>query len=355
MTTRRDFIGGAGAFSRAVLCGCGLIHAPDAHAQAPVKRREVVVSGRRVKTIDVHAHCVFPEVMDIMGLKFRPPQLVVGADRFKAMDEQGIDMEAISINPFWYSADRDKAEAVIKLQNEKLAELVAAHPDRFVAFTTVAMQHPELAVQQLEHGIKKLGLRGMSVGGSVEGLELADPKFHPIWAKAEELGCLIVIPRTGPKELASRLKGNGGLENTIGNPLETTLALSHLIYEGTLDRFPGLKICAAHGGGYLPSYAPRSDHICLTFPDRCASVPLKKKPTEYLKQLYFDALVFTPEALRHLAAQVGPSQLVLGSDYPFPWDANTVDHIMKTPQLTDAQRVDILGGTAAKLLKLNGG
>jgi len=167
MTTRRDFIGGAGAFAGAVFCGCGLIHAPDAHAQAPVKRREVVVSGRRVKTIDVHAHCVFPEVMDMMGLKFRPPQLVVGADRFKAMDEQGIDMEAISINPFWYSADRDKAEAVIKLQNEKLAELVAAHPDRFVAFTTVAMQHPELAVQQLEHGIKKLGLRGMSVGGSV--------------------------------------------------------------------------------------------------------------------------------------------------------------------------------------------
>ena len=96
MTTRRDFIGGAGAFAGAVFCGCGLLHAPDAHAQAPVKRREVVVSGRRVKTIDVHAHCVFPEVMDLMGLKYRPPNLVVGADRFKAMDEQGIDMEAIA-------------------------------------------------------------------------------------------------------------------------------------------------------------------------------------------------------------------------------------------------------------------
>ena len=117
------------------------------------------------------------------------------------MDEQGIDMEAISINPFWYEAERDVAEKLIKLQNEKLAELVAAHPDRFVAFATVAMQHPDLAVEQLEYGIKKLGLRGMSVGGSVEGMELSDPKFHPIWAKCEELGCLVFMHPVGTKEL----------------------------------------------------------------------------------------------------------------------------------------------------------
>ena len=115
------------------------------------------------------------------------------------------------------------------------------------------------------------------------GDELADPKFHPIWAKAEELGCSSSSIRSANPELAPRLKGNGGLDNTIGNPLETTIALSHLIYEGTLDRFPGLKICAAHGGGYLPSYAPRSDAGCVTFPDRCAGVQLKKKPTEYLQ------------------------------------------------------------------------
>ena len=331
MTTRRDFI--SGAMAGVVFSGCGLLHPPGAHAQPAVKRREVFVSGRRVKTVDVHAHCVFPEVMDLMGLKFRPPNLVVGADRFKAMDEQGIDMEAISINPFWYGADRDKAEAVIKLQNEKLAELVAAHPDRFVAFATVAMQHPDLALRQLEDGIKKLGLRGMSVGGSVEGLELADPKFHPIWAKAEELGCLIFIHPTGTKELASRLKGNGGLENTIGNPLETTLALSHLIYEGTLDRFPGLKICAAHGGGYLPFYA---------------SVPLKKKPTEYLKQLYYDSIVFTPQALKSLIAEVGVDRIMMGTDYPFPWTSTSVDHILNTPGLSDADRTAMLGDTAAR-------
>jgi len=219
----------------------------------------------------------------------------------------------------------------------------------------VALQFPDLAAQQLEEGVKKYGLRGAGIGGSVEGQELSDPKFHPFWRKAEELGVLVFIHPQNTAELKSRLRGNGGLDNTIGNPLETTIALSHLIFEGTLDQFPGLKICAAHGGGYLPSYAPRSDHICLTFPDRCAAVQLKKKPTEYLKQLYFDALVFTPEALRHLAAQVGPAQLVMGTDFPFPWEKGAVDHILKTPELTDAQRVAILGGTAARLLGLNPG
>src|SRR4029079_19562979 len=150
MTTRRDFIGGATAFAGAAFCGCGLLDAPHVHAQPAVRRREVVVNGRRVKTVDVHAHCVFPEVMAMLGSKYRPPNLVVGADRFKAMDEQGIDMEAISINAFWYHTERDLADKLIKLQNEKLAELVAAHPDRFVAFATVAMQHPDLAVPQPE-------------------------------------------------------------------------------------------------------------------------------------------------------------------------------------------------------------
>ncbi len=351
MTTRREFLNGAGALAGAVFVGCDLMP-PHAHAQpagAP-RRREVVVNGRRVKTVDIHAHCAFPEALAMMGRQVRPQSLIMAPDRIRAIDEQGIDIEALSINPYWYKADRDVAAALIKLQNEKLAELVAAKPDRFVAFATMALQHPDLAVEQIEYGVKKLGLRGVSVGGSVEGLELANPKFHPVWAKAEELGCLIFMHPVGTHELESRLHGNGGLENTIGNPLETTLALSHLIYEGTLDRFPGLKICAAHGGGYLPSYADRSDAVCVTFPDRCAAVPLKKKPTEYLRQLYYDSIVFTPHALRHLADQVGASQIMMGTDYPFPWTHTSVDHILSTPGLSDAERAGMLGDTAARLL-----
>jgi aminocarboxymuconate-semialdehyde decarboxylase len=351
MTTRREFLGGAGALAGAVFVGCDLMP-PHAHAQGAgtPRRREVVVNGRRVKTVDIHAHCAFPETMKMMGREVRPQSLLMAADRIRAMDEQGIDIEALSINPYWYKADRDVAAALIRLQNEKLAELVAAQPDRFVAFATMALQHPDLAVEQIEYGVRKLGLRGVSVGGSVEGLELANPKFHPVWAKCEELGCLVFIHPVGTRELEPRLHGNGGLDNTIGNPLETTLALSHMIYEGTLDRFPGLKLCAAHGGGYLPSYADRSDAVCVTFPDRCAAVPLKKKPTEYLRQLYYDTIVFTPQALRHLADQVGPGQIMMGTDYPFPWTHTSVDHILSTPGLSDVERAGMLGETAARLL-----
>ncbi len=201
--------------------------------------------------------------------------------------------------------------------------------------------------------MKKLGFRGVGVGGSVVGEELANPRFHPFWAKCEELGVLVFLHPQGTRELepSGRLGGSGLLTNTIGNPLETTLALSHLIFEGTLDRFPGLRICAAHGGGYLPSYANRSDAVIRCFPNRVGPLP-KKAPTAYLRdgQLFFDTIVFTPEALRHLIAETGPGQIMIGTDYPFPWTSTEVDLVLSTPGLSDEQRVAILGGTAAKLL-----
>src|SRR5262249_33440072 len=319
MITRRDFIGGtASAATGVAFVGCELTSPVHVHAQPAARRREVVVNGRRAKTVDVHAHCAFPDAMALMGLKVNPASLQMGAERIRAMDEQGIDVEALSINAYWYKGDRDLARQLIALQNDKLAELCAAQPDRFVAFASVALQHPDLAAEQLEHAVKKLGLRGVSIGGSVNGEELADAKFHPFWAKAEALGVLVFIHPQGTAELEKRLHGNGWLTNVIGNPLETTIALSPLIFEGTLDRFPGLKICAAHGGGYLPSYAGRSDAGCVGFPDRCPK-PLRKRPSEYLRQLYYDSIVFTPEGLRHLVAECGPSQIVLGTDYPYPW------------------------------------
>jgi len=357
MSTRREFVEGtASAVAGIAFVGCSLAAATPAQAQT--RRREVVVNGRRVKTVDVHAHCAVPEAMALMGRQVQPQTLLMSrpADRLKAMDEQGIDVEALSINPYWYKADRDVARELIRIQNEKLAEACAANPDRFVAFGSVALQHPDLAAEQLEEGVKKYGLRGAGIGGSVNGEDVSDPKFHPFWAKAEQLGVLVFMhPQAdgAAADLHGRFKGSGGLDNTIGNPLETTIALSHLIFEGTLDRFPGLKICAAHGGGYLPSYADRSDAICTTFPDR-RTRPLAKKPTEYLRQLYFDSLVFTPEALRHLVAVTGPGQIVMGTDYPYPWTKTSVDHILGTPGLSDADRVAMLGGTAASLLGIKG-
>jgi aminocarboxymuconate-semialdehyde decarboxylase len=333
--------------------GCSTVGA----VQAQAVRRAVTVGGRRVKTVDVHAHCGVPAAMDLMGLKLPTEALLMSRPedqlraRLRAMDEQGIDVEALSINPYWYTAERDLAQELIRLQNEALAEACAANPERFVAFASVALQHPDLAAEQLEEGTKRYGLRGAAIGGSVAGAELSDPRFHPFWAKAESLGALVFIHPQGTAELegTSRLKGNGVLTNTIGNPLETTIALSHLIFDGTLDRFPGIRICAAHGGGYLPSYGARSDAILTTFPDRCTGT-LKKKPTEYLRQLYYDSIVFTGEALRHLAAEVGADHIVMGTDYPYPWTSTSVDHILATPGLSDAERVAMLGETAATLL-----
>ena len=362
-TTRRSLLKATTAAATGIVfCSCGLLQ--SAHAQqAGARSLPISINGKRVKTIDIHSHCHFREAGALLGADAAAIQIppVNGAEeafiavdkRLKAMDAQAVDMEVLSINPLWYGRDRELAGQIVKIQNEKLAELCASKPDRFAAFASLTLQAPDLAVTELETAVKKQGLKGAAIGGQVAGLEFADPKFHPVWAKAEELGVPLFIHPQGVPEIGKRLSGNGWLGNTIGNPLETTIALSHLIFEGTLDRFPGLKVIAAHGGGYLPSYADRSDHACMVGPKGCnPDVKLQKKPSEYLRQLYFDSLVFSPEAIRHLVAQVGSSQIVLGSDYPYPWQLHPVDHIFACTSLSDDEKAAVLGNTAARLLKL---
>src|SRR6266446_2585834 len=309
MTTRRNFLKGAAA-SGIAFCSCDMLDAARAQPRAP--RLPVKVNGKRVLTVDVHSHCYFHETINLMGdaadkvlppVKGVPEHFIVIEQRLKEMDAMAIDMEVLSINPFWYGKDRDTAAQIVKVNNEKLAELCASRPERFSAFASLSLQFPDLAVQQLETAIKKQGLRGAA----------------------------------------------------IGDPLDTTIALQHLIFEGTLDRFPGLKIIAAHGGGYLGSYAARGDHACFVAPQNCnPDIKLKKQPRGYLNQLYFDALVFTPEALRHLVAQVGASQVVIGSDHPIPWEEHPVDHIFATTTLSDEDKIAILGGNAARLFGMQG-
>jgi predicted TIM-barrel fold metal-dependent hydrolase len=351
MRTRREFLSDMAVTTAGIaLAGAGVTRAA---------RREVILGGRRVRVVDGHAHCAVPEVLEVVtGTELERSvtgslngPLVIGADRLRAMDEQGIDVEVLSINPFWYAADRDLARRIVAVQNRQLAALCAAHPDRFVALATVALQHPDLAVEQLQEAVAGHGLRGAAIGGSVQGNELSAPKFDPFWAKAEQLGILVFIHPQGMPEIRTRVQGNGFLGNVIGNPLETTIALSHLIFEGTLDRFPRLKICAAHGGGYLPSYSARSDHGCLAFPSNCTKA-LEKAPSEYLKQMHFDSLVFTAEGLRHLVAECGSAHVVLGTDYPFPWTTTAVDHVLGTPGLSDADKAAILGGNLVELLRI---
>jgi aminocarboxymuconate-semialdehyde decarboxylase len=378
MPTRREFLRDfSGVAAGMAFAGCccaesafALMRRPQQSATPPggSKRGKVIINGRRVMVVDVHSHVRVPEAWDLVkdriGREGRygdmaqanPDNLgnIRNVDkRLADLDAMGIDVQAVSINPFWYWADEDLARKIIQVQNEKIAALCAAHPDRFVGLGSVALQHPSLAVAQMEEGVKKLGMRGFAIGGSVNGEDLSAPKFNPIWAKAEELEALIFIhPQvSGTPADEKRLRGNGNLDNVIGHPLETTLALTHLIQDGTLDLFPRLKICAAHGGGYLPSYSSRSDRCLQAFPNQCK--PLKKLPSEYLKQLYYDSVLFTPEDMRHLIAVVGASQVVLGTDYAALWNRNPIDGILSVPGLSDDERIAIFNGTLSRLLKIN--
>jgi aminocarboxymuconate-semialdehyde decarboxylase len=366
MTTRRGFLKRA-AGAGLVFCSCGLLdaaHAQRAHAQGVPRRLPVTIRGKRIRTVDAHAHCYFQKSLDLVGeaetRRILPPtkgvkeHFIAIEQRLTEMDDMGIDMEILSINPFWYAADRDRAEAVCQIHNESFAELTAQKPDRLGAFASLPLQFPDLAAEMLETAVTKFGLKGAAIGGSVNGDDFYKEKYHPVWKKAEELGTVLFVHPQSTPQLAERFRGNGWMSNVIGNPLDTTIALQHLIYEGTLDRFPGLKILGAHGGGYLGSYAPRMDHSCFVSPQSCnPDIKLKKKPTEYLNQLYFDAMVFTPEALRHLAAQVGVSQIVMGSDHPIPWEQHPVDHVFATKTLSDKEKAMILGENAVKLFGLD--
>ena len=241
------------------------------------------------------------------------------------------------------------------IQNEKLAESFAANPDRFVAFATVAMQHPELAVQQLEYGVKKLGLRGMSVGTHVDGEELSDPKFHPIWQKCEELGLLVFMHPIAYGPFEKRFAGNGGLVNIIGNPLDTTIALTHMIFEGTLDRFPGLKLCASHAGGYIGVlWRPlrrRLHHLpgplqggdAEEEADRVSQGPL----------LRHHHLQPRGVALSRVAGRGEPDHARHRLSVPVVEGGATADIILNTPGLSDDDKRAMLGGSAAKLLGIN--
>jgi aminocarboxymuconate-semialdehyde decarboxylase len=371
---RRQFmrtLAGAGAgvcaFGGSAVVGRGVSPAAPGYAQAParapVARRQLSIGGRRVKVIDVHCHCVIPEVADLV--KGTPlaaaaanggPTNILGPARLQTMDMQGVDVQALSINTYWwYAADRELAGRIVKTQNEALAKWVAAHPDRFVAMASVALQHPDLAAQQLEDGVKRLGLRGVSIGGHVEGEDVTLPKYDPFWAKAAELGVLVFMHPNNALNIdkgrvLNARGGRGDLGNIIGNPLETTYFLSRLIFDGTLDKFPGLRVCGAHAGGYLPSYLGRTDVACDVRPNaNCAN---KRKPREYFKrELIVDTMVFSDEGLRHLVAEVGVPNIVYGTDVPFDWPV-TVDLVLNAKWLSNADKEAILGGNLAKLLRL---
>jgi aminocarboxymuconate-semialdehyde decarboxylase len=352
MTNRRRFlktIGGVAAGG--YLAGRGI----SAFAQGAAARRQITIGGRRVRVVDVHNHWDMPIPMEVVkGTPFEERAKGPGLDdRIAILDKTGIDVAVVSVNDFWWweATDRGLARAICTVHNENLAKWNRAHPDRIVGMASVPLQFPDLAAEMLQEAVTKYGARGVTVGGHVNGESLSLPKFDPFWAKAAEMGELVFMHPNGSSHLLKEgaLAGRGGLGNIIGNPLETTVFLSQLIFDGTLDKFPTLRVCGAHGGGYLPSYVGRTEVACQRGNQKCI---IKKRPTEYLRtQILADTMVFTDDGLRHLVAEMGVSQVVYGTDIPFGWPA-AVDFIVNAPTLSNAEKEAILGGNLMKLLRI---
>jgi aminocarboxymuconate-semialdehyde decarboxylase len=274
------------------------------------------------------------------------PQLTSVARRLADLDAIGVDIQLVGPMPMHrYWAEPDLAAKLATVTNEAVAAHCADGAGRLLGLGTLPLQHPALALRELERVVSELGLKGVSVSTNVDGRELADPAFDPVWETAAGLGAVVFIHPWGCS-LGSRL-GTRFLGNTFGQPAETALALSHLIFDGTLDRHPRLKLLAAHGGGFLPTYIGRSDHAWEQRPDArgCA-----QPPSSYLRRIWYDALVYTPQALRHLIEAAGSDKVVLGTDYPF--DMGVTDPVERATAagLPASDLTAILSGNAAALL-----
>jgi aminocarboxymuconate-semialdehyde decarboxylase len=224
---------------------------------------------------------------------------------------------------------------------------VAKKSDRFVALGTVPLMNGVEAAKELERCMRSLGMKGVEILTNVAGRELSEPEYSPFWKKAEELGALVVIHPNGFTQ-AQRLT-RFYFNNVIGNPLDTTIALHHLIFDGVLERHPDLKILAVHGGGYLPSYCGRIDHAWGARSDSHAGLP--QPPTSYLKKIYFDSVVFTPHQLAALISLFGADHIVMGTDYPFDMaEFDPIGHVASVEELDASAVAAIAGGNARRLL-----
>ena len=325
-------------------------------------------------TIDVHSHVGVPRAAELVKRHLAPDAmpLVTFADaatkalnqkqevdiiaraplekRLADLDAMGIDMQVIKPPPpqCYYAVPLDIAVEAARMVNDGIAEFVAQKPDRLKGFGTVPMPNGKEAAEELERCVTKLGFKGVQVLTNVNGRELSDPAFAPFWKKAEELGVLVVIHPNGFTH-ADRLK-RFYFNNVIGNPLETTIALHYLIFDGVLERHPNLKILAVHGGGYLASYSGRIDHAWGARSDAHGDLP--HPPTTYLKKVYFDTVVFTPHQLQELVRLYGPDKILMGTDYPFDMaDYDPVGHVCGAG-LDEADVAAICGGNVKRLLGL---
>jgi aminocarboxymuconate-semialdehyde decarboxylase len=327
-------------------------------------------------TVDIHAHAGVPEAHSFVAPHLDPSKIAMVRfsteetrainqrqeqdrtttmvdmdDRLKVLDKLGIDIQVVAPPPHqcYYTVDAEYGVPANRMVNDGIAAFVARRPDRFAGLGTLALQDPGSAAAELERCVKELGLKGVQLLTNVNGRELSSPEFEPVFAKAEELGALIMIHPNGftGGERFTRFY----FSNVIGNPLETTVALHYLIFDGVLERHPHLKLLAVHGGGYLPGYSGRIDHAWGARKDSNGGLP--RPPSEYLRRVYFDTVVFTPHQLEYLVNVYGPDKIVMGTDYPYDMaDYDPVQHVVSVESFSDEIRAKVAGGTAKALLGL---
>ena len=326
--------------------------------------------------IDVHAHVLLPglhaevarrapaEVEAAAALELRRngaeslaasgpmigariPKLTQVDARLAAMDAQGVDQQWVSVSPnhFYPWAEEGLAVWIAMETNRLVAEHVADAPERLLGLGVVPLQHPERIVECVDDAILGRGLAGIEISSFAGDVELSDARLEPFWARVAELGVVVFLHPFGCS-LDERLD-RFYLSNTVGQPAENAVALSHLIFSGVLDRHPDLNILAAHGGGYLPTAIGRSDRAWRVRPEArgCAHAP-----SSYLRRLWFDTVVHDAAALRHLIEVAGASQVVLGSDFPFDMGLDDPVGEIRAAGLDEATLARVLGENAETLL-----
>jgi aminocarboxymuconate-semialdehyde decarboxylase len=322
----------------------------DVHAHLIVTEVEAVVAGdpglAAQRALDLRRNG--PESTAVSGrmVAERMPALTRIESRLADMAAAGVDVQVISPSPsqYHYWAEPTLALTIARMANRGVAAVVAEEPRHFTGLGLVPLQHPELAVDALEDAMTGCGLLGVEISSHAPGVELSDPRLEPFWARAEELDALVFLHPYGCT-LDERLD-RFYLANTVGQPVENAMALSHLIFAGVLDRHPRLRVLAAHGGGYLPTYLGRSDHAWQVRPEArgCA-----RPPSEYLSRLYFDSLVHSPDALRALVAVAGAERVLLGSDYPFDMGVTDPVQRLEAAGLPVEAQWAVRSGNAARL------
>lgn len=294
----------------------------------------------------------FTRSVNYKQMRDRGPMLSNIPRRLKDMDRMGVDLQVVCPAPFqyYYFAEPGFGLELARDVNDGIAKIVAENPSRLLGMGTVPLQDSGLAVQELERAIKVLGLKGIEIGTNVNGKDLTDPslKLDAFFSKVQELGAVLFMHPNGFSH-GQRLTDHY-LNNIIGNPLDTTVAVSHLIFDGVMKRYPRLKIILAHAGGYIAHYWARMDHGHKRADVRSV---ITTKPSKYLEKFYFDTITFDPQMLQNLINRFGPDHVLLGTDYPYDMgETDPVGLISAVPKLSQSDRQMIAGGNAQRLFKI---